>query len=341
MDDGRRILLKGISLTGNTSSSHIGRYLGQVAVQVHVLILVLVEKVGRLVAVGVGAEDIGVGLCINLYKTGRMWLEMVIVVLGLYQISCSGTKNHWVEIRRRMSYDLQYRMHVYEQLFGSVERMTELIMQTNWEEDSAPPKYWMNTPDHLYIIANTFNLCVVFLARSESTTVLPLVSNMDGPSGTIVIGFIEELQHFIQMDALCPHYMCNGNIVEICKGNYRDIIANGNIPGILNPRVSAGEVSVHVIISTGTRWNGQDTSPCLCQTWSGMYGSKQSKYAMNLCHVEKPNNQKHPESCTVSTEPHQLSSYPASSEYPTIYSYSCNRSSETSACRACILRKNV
>ncbi|KAI5661760.1 hypothetical protein M9H77_21083 [Catharanthus roseus] len=57
----------------------------------------------------------------------------------------------------------------------------------------------MNTPDHLYVIANTFNLCMVFLARSQSTTVLPLVSNMDGPSRTIFVRLIEELQHFIQL----------------------------------------------------------------------------------------------------------------------------------------------
>ncbi|KAI5654118.1 hypothetical protein M9H77_31305 [Catharanthus roseus] len=90
-----------------------------------------------------------------------------------------GEKNHWVEIRRRMSHDLRHRMHLCEQLFSSVERVSELIMKTNWEEGSAPPEYWMNTPDHFYVIANTFNLCVVFHARSESTTVLPLVSNMD------------------------------------------------------------------------------------------------------------------------------------------------------------------
>ncbi|KAI5671795.1 hypothetical protein M9H77_12159 [Catharanthus roseus] len=113
-----------------------------------------------------------------------------------------GYENHWVEIRRRMSYDLRHRMNVYEQLFGSVERVIELIMKTNWEEGSAPPEYWMDTPDHFYVIANTFNLCIVLLARSESTTVLPLVSNMDGPAETIFIGLIEELQHFIQIDIL-------------------------------------------------------------------------------------------------------------------------------------------
>ncbi|KAI5673292.1 hypothetical protein M9H77_13656 [Catharanthus roseus] len=105
-----------------------------------------------------------------------------------------------------MSYDLRHHMHVYEQLFGSIEHVTELIMQTNWEESSATREYWMNTPDPLYVIANTFNLCFVFLARSQSTTVLPLVSNMDGPSGMIFVGLIEELQHFIQLQLVdgCP-----------------------------------------------------------------------------------------------------------------------------------------
>ncbi|KAI5657975.1 hypothetical protein M9H77_26768 [Catharanthus roseus] len=36
-----------------------------------------------------------------------------------------GDENHWIEIRRRMSYDLRQHMHIYEQLFGSVECVTE------------------------------------------------------------------------------------------------------------------------------------------------------------------------------------------------------------------------
>ncbi|KAI5667034.1 hypothetical protein M9H77_16887 [Catharanthus roseus] len=46
-------------------------------------------------------------------------------------------------------------------------------------ESSTPIDYWMDTPDHLYVIANTFNLCVVVIVRFGSTTVLPLYSNMD------------------------------------------------------------------------------------------------------------------------------------------------------------------
>ncbi|KAI5653892.1 hypothetical protein M9H77_31079 [Catharanthus roseus] len=72
-----------------------------------------------------------------------------------------GDENHWVEIRRRIIFYLRHHMRVYEQLFGSVERVTKLIMQTNWEDSSAPREYWMNTADYLYVIANTFNLCVL------------------------------------------------------------------------------------------------------------------------------------------------------------------------------------
>ncbi|KAI5683510.1 hypothetical protein M9H77_04738 [Catharanthus roseus] len=139
-------------------------------------------------------------------------------------------ENHLVEIRRRMSYDLRHRMNIYEQLFGSVERVTELIMKTNWEESSAPPEYWMDTHDYLYVIANTFNLCVVFLARSESTIVLPLVSNMDGPAETISIGLIEELQHFIQLQLVdgCPLLP-----LQVQLDYHRDIRVSGWRPHIV------------------------------------------------------------------------------------------------------------
>ncbi|KAI5647998.1 hypothetical protein M9H77_34003 [Catharanthus roseus] len=59
-----------------------------------------------------------------------------------------GDENHWIEIRRRMIFDLRHYMRVYEQLFGSVERVTKLIMQTNWQDGSAPRDHWMNTLDH-------------------------------------------------------------------------------------------------------------------------------------------------------------------------------------------------
>ncbi|KAI5675289.1 hypothetical protein M9H77_06239 [Catharanthus roseus] len=114
----------------------------------------------------------------------------------------------------------------------SIEHVNKLIRRTNWKEGSAPVAYWMDTPDHLYVIANTFNLCVVFLARLGSTTVLSLISNMDGNAGTIFIGFIEEQQHFIQLPVSESHW-------EYTRDLY--------------PRVTARDVPTHVIIRAGTR----------------------------------------------------------------------------------------
>ncbi|KAI5671698.1 hypothetical protein M9H77_12062 [Catharanthus roseus] len=152
-----------------------------------------------------------------------------------------GDENPWVEIRRRMYFDLHHRMNVYVQLFRSVERVTEFIRRTNWEEGSAPAGYWMNTPNHLYVIANTFNLCVIFLARLGSTTVLPLVSNMDGNAGTIFIGFIEEQQHFIQeLGGMA------GTLVQVSVNKCEDRVGGNTLP---MPELSQNKVR-HVWLDT-------------------------------------------------------------------------------------------
>ncbi|KAI5676687.1 hypothetical protein M9H77_07637 [Catharanthus roseus] len=54
-------------------------------------------------------------------------------------------------------------MNMYVQLFGSLERVYELIKKTNWEERSAPYEHWMDTPNHFYVIANKFNFYVLQL----------------------------------------------------------------------------------------------------------------------------------------------------------------------------------
>ncbi|KAI5658995.1 hypothetical protein M9H77_27788 [Catharanthus roseus] len=150
-----------VSIAHRKIESPVVQVLGLVAVQV--LILVLVEEVGRLVAVGVGTEDVAV---------------------------------------------------------------------TNWEEGSTPLEYWMDTPNHLCVIANIFNLCAVFLARSESTTVLPLVSNIDEPAGTIFIRLIEELQHFIQLQLVdgCPLPPITG-AMGISSRYAKPLVAWRELPG--------------------------------------------------------------------------------------------------------------
>ncbi|KAI5683784.1 hypothetical protein M9H77_05012 [Catharanthus roseus] len=104
------------------------------------------------------------------------------------------------------------------------KQATAYIWANQWEEGSTPADYWMDTLDHLYVIANTFNLCVVFLAQLDSTTVLPLVSNMDGSAGTLVIGFIEEQQYFIQLPVNESHWEY-----------FRDSVSSGDCGRGTNP----------------------------------------------------------------------------------------------------------
>ncbi|KAI5650005.1 hypothetical protein M9H77_36010 [Catharanthus roseus] len=63
--------------------------------------------------------------------------------------------------------------------------------------DSPPVSFPCNNafPRFMYQFKQNYKNVV----GDESTTVLPLVSNMDGPAGTIFIGLIDELQHFIQV----------------------------------------------------------------------------------------------------------------------------------------------
>ncbi|KAI5661625.1 hypothetical protein M9H77_20948 [Catharanthus roseus] len=87
---------------------------------------------------------------------------------------------------------------MYMSIFGSVERVYELIRKTIRDEGPAPYEHWLDTLDHLYVIGNTFNFCVVLIARLGSTTVLSLYSNMNCTAEMLCTGFISDQQHFIQ-----------------------------------------------------------------------------------------------------------------------------------------------
>ncbi|KAI5672443.1 hypothetical protein M9H77_12807 [Catharanthus roseus] len=90
-------------------------------------------------------------------------------------------------------------MNMYVSVFGSLERVYERIRKTIWDMGPAPYEHWLDTPDHLYVIANTFNFCVVLIARLGSTTVLPLYSNMNCTARMLCIGFTSDQLHFIQV----------------------------------------------------------------------------------------------------------------------------------------------
>ncbi|KAI5668156.1 hypothetical protein M9H77_18009 [Catharanthus roseus] len=108
-------------------------------------------------------------------------------------------KNQWPEICRQMTFELQLHTNMYASLFGSVERAYELIQRTQWFERHAPLEHWLDTPDHLYVFANTFNFCVVLVAGLGSTTLLPLYSSFTSIAGILCIGYLSEQQYFTQV----------------------------------------------------------------------------------------------------------------------------------------------
>ncbi|KAI5668578.1 hypothetical protein M9H77_18431 [Catharanthus roseus] len=72
------------------------------------------------------------------------------------------------------------------------EEVAQRFVNGSWDEGPTPYEHWLDTPDHLYVIANTFNFCVVLTVRLGSTTVLPLYSNMNCIAGMLCIGFISD-----------------------------------------------------------------------------------------------------------------------------------------------------
>ncbi|KAI5676588.1 hypothetical protein M9H77_07538 [Catharanthus roseus] len=104
-----------------------------------------------------------------------------------------------------MLYKLEHSTNLYVNLVGSEERVNELVHRIHWLGDG-PASYvhWFETPDSLYIIANAFNLCVILIAQLGSTTVLPLYLYSNHPEGTLLIGFLTEERHFIQLNDMCP-----------------------------------------------------------------------------------------------------------------------------------------
>ncbi|KAI5663215.1 hypothetical protein M9H77_22538 [Catharanthus roseus] len=93
-------------------------------------------------------------------------------LLGKGQNFVFGDEHQWPEVRRGMLYELEHSTNLYVNLVGSEERVNELVHRINW--------------------------------LLGSTTMLPLYSYSDHPEGTLVISFLTEERHFIQLNDMCP-----------------------------------------------------------------------------------------------------------------------------------------
>lgn len=68
-------------------------------------------------------------------------------------------------------------------------------------------RYWMDIPDSLFVVASTFNLCVVLLAKRGSTTILPFYSEKNRTDKRVVIRHFLDLEHYIV--ASCIIFLLN------------------------------------------------------------------------------------------------------------------------------------
>ncbi|KAI5662053.1 hypothetical protein M9H77_21376 [Catharanthus roseus] len=167
----------------------------------------------------------------------------------------------------------------------------------------------MDTPDHLNVIANTFNLCIVLIARFGSITVLPLYSNMDCIAEMLFIGFILEQKHFIHLllrDG-CPLPPIQSLSLSFTFKSNR---AWGGIAGaIVNAKVPRAIVPPQ-----------KYSAPCI-------------SYYLAACMPH--------ESCMVSIIPRHLSSNLVSVRCPAVYFHSYNPTWDTAGCIACKLQYPV
>ncbi|KAI5666694.1 hypothetical protein M9H77_16547 [Catharanthus roseus] len=91
------------------------------------------------------------------------------------RISHWALKKIWDEINRacELSDDAQNKCGHYlrksHRLPYAYELLSRYIQRTQWFDGLAPEEHWLEIPDHLYVIANTFNFCVVLIAGLGST----------------------------------------------------------------------------------------------------------------------------------------------------------------------------
>ncbi|KAI5672215.1 hypothetical protein M9H77_12579 [Catharanthus roseus] len=81
--------------------------------------------------------------------------------------------------------------------WGSSQRFYQILPGcANWDGFTSR-QCWMDVPDHLIIAANSFNLCIILIARRDSSMILPFYSTLNHVQDTIIIRHLADLEHFI------------------------------------------------------------------------------------------------------------------------------------------------
>ena len=109
-------------------------------------------------------------------------------------------ENGWLQVRKDMLNELHLKMEHYSHLYGTYERLNELIHAISYFENCPGSDKWMTMPDMGHLIASAYNVVVFHLSMKQCLTFLPLRSN---PIPTdfhkeIAIGFVNN-NHFVEV----------------------------------------------------------------------------------------------------------------------------------------------
>ncbi|KAI5650479.1 hypothetical protein M9H77_36484 [Catharanthus roseus] len=90
---------------------------------------------------------------------------------------------------------LSYLLYEDENQWPKVRRQIWNEMHETGYDGFAPR--WIDVPDHLIFVTNTFNSCIVLIVKQDSCTVFPFYSSPEQVGDTVGIRHLADSEHFI------------------------------------------------------------------------------------------------------------------------------------------------
>ncbi|XXG53730.1 hypothetical protein AAC387_Pa03g1784 [Persea americana] len=115
-------------------------------------------------------------------------------------------EDSWQQVRKDLSKELVTHAEHYRQLYGSHQRVDELLHIISYQMDCPPYDRWMTMPDMGHLIASHYNVVLYHLSIEQCLTFLPLRS-VPVPVAArreIAIGFVNQ-NHFVQVFLIQGH----------------------------------------------------------------------------------------------------------------------------------------
>ncbi|KAI5667736.1 hypothetical protein M9H77_17589 [Catharanthus roseus] len=84
-------------------------------------------------------------------------------------------ENQWPKVRSQMWNEMHEKWDLYWNFFGGGERFYKILRGSAHWDDFVPRHCWIDIPEHLILMANTFNLCIVRIAKQDSCTIFAIL----------------------------------------------------------------------------------------------------------------------------------------------------------------------